>query len=56
MAGFSGSSIHHNSYYSLLYFKDGITVGGVAPENYTVRYDGMHIREIDHSEILQENS
>jgi hypothetical protein len=49
MAGFSVSGIHHDSYYSLLYFKDSISVAGVTPENYTVRWDGMHIRETDHS-------
>jgi hypothetical protein len=45
----SVSNIHHNSYYSLLYFKNNVTVGGVAPKNYTVRYNGMHGREINRS-------
>jgi hypothetical protein len=28
-------------------------VGGVAPKNYIVRYDGVHTGKINHSEILQ---
>ena len=49
MTGFPGFNIHHDSYYSLLHFKDGITVSRIAPKNYTTRYDGMHNRKLDHS-------
>jgi hypothetical protein len=43
MAGFTFTTIHHGSYYPLLYFKKGSTIAGVAPKNYAIRYDGMKI-------------
>jgi hypothetical protein len=44
---FSFTSIHHDSYYPLLYFKKGSAIAGVTPKNYAIRYDGMKIGEID---------
>jgi hypothetical protein len=34
---------------TLLDFKNSIAVGRIAPKSYTVRYEGMHSREIDYS-------